>query len=773
MSMFKSTTTITFRERVEGTWGEFATPTGRVGFILTKARLGARGVDSERRLTAQLHPVREILPIEQLDFNQLLQRDLDDHRVVEGLIPYLLKTRRVGPAFFPPIMAVLLPFDSTKPTSFPEKSFEGKVQDEEMSGANFHELRYGAAYRTQQLINDDGSPHRIRLGRLDWNNEHAKLVVLDGQHRAMALLAIDRTVNGTWDQAGAGGKYRHFYDAKVRELLKEAGGEVDLNKIEIPVTICWFPGLGAASDPHKAARKLFVDVNKEARTPSESRITLLSDTELLNIFTRSLLNRLRQSESDPPLPIYAIEYDNPKKEAWKPAKWTVLTTLFLLKNAIQRCVFGPRDSIADVTASLSMVGRPPWQKMDKYMREQLAVNSLFRDTIPDGDRVIQRTDIGNEIFPAQQVDLLVDQFMKFWGDPILTILGGLRPYHAHWKALQQTRDNWLTDDAKSKLARDALFEGVGLYWTLQESYNHWLSLREVSPTRPDAPEPTKTEIVRVWDIVQDREAEFHRLRAKEYLDRKKEFAPTDTKKSSIELEKVAEVYDVANTNACQLGAILAFASLAHEAKKAGLELAPLATSLVRGWNAALLSKRTANESRLFILASGNKTIKHPINRIAKLDTPFAVHFRYFWLELLRLRAARDLTSTQVDDTVLDSLTEKARGHYAAYLVNEQFKHERAVNEDPKATSAKLMEKAVKRVEKELADSFEHWFEMSNALAKATAAAAVAKTSTSSKDKVEIPEHSAVDATAGDAAESATEDGASDDIESIMAEGPDD
>ena len=79
-----------FQNHAQGLIGEFVTPAGKVAYLMTKARLGAEATDPERRLTEHLVPVREVLPAEELDFNQLLQRDLDDHRVAMSLVPYLL-----------------------------------------------------------------------------------------------------------------------------------------------------------------------------------------------------------------------------------------------------------------------------------------------------------------------------------------------------------------------------------------------------------------------------------------------------------------------------------------------------------------------------------------------------------------------------------------------------------------------------------------------------------------------------------------------------------
>jgi len=111
--------TITYQQVAFGTWGRFNTPAGVIEFLETKARLGSGSTDAETRLTRFLKPVREALSTKDMDFNQLLQRDLDDHRVATELVPYLMHANQAGPAFFPPIVVALLPFDGPKPPKLP------------------------------------------------------------------------------------------------------------------------------------------------------------------------------------------------------------------------------------------------------------------------------------------------------------------------------------------------------------------------------------------------------------------------------------------------------------------------------------------------------------------------------------------------------------------------------------------------------------------------------------------------------------------------------
>jgi hypothetical protein len=219
-------TDVDYQHVAYGTWGEFTTSAGQVQFLETKGRLGQNGIDKESRLTKLLLPVREILDLKQLDFNQLLQRDLDDHRVAQKLVPYVLRPQPTGPAFFPPIVVALLPFDGKDPRDqFPPTAKIPFLEDHLGSWAGY---ALAPAFKFERSVEKDGGDFEIRIGRLSWNPEQAKLVVIDGQHRAMALLAIDRTINNTWP--GTGEKYRHFYEPVIKEILsdlKSQGKSVD------------------------------------------------------------------------------------------------------------------------------------------------------------------------------------------------------------------------------------------------------------------------------------------------------------------------------------------------------------------------------------------------------------------------------------------------------------------------------------------------------------------------------------------------------------------
>lgn len=688
--MFGSGRKITFQHTVEGTWGEFVTPAGRVAYLMTKARLGQTGTDFERRLTAQLRPVREVLDPKRLDFNQLLQRDLDDHRVATQLLPYLLQSSQNGPAFFPPIMAVLLPFNGNTPSEhFPAKDYE---QPDDVDGVAMRTERYGSAYQVRRLINqDDNSLHSIKLGRMSWNDEQAKLVVLDGQHRAMALIAIDRTVNESW-KSNTGEKFRHFYEHRVKKLIESAGNKINLDQVEVPVTVCWFPELnGKSANPHRAARKIFVDVNKEARTPSEARLVLLSDTSLRNVFTRCLLNRLRQPQ--PPMPLFAIEYDNPDKDSARPVRWTVLTNLNLLKSAVEYTLFCPTKYLTDMGTRFG--GRPPLIEMNARMRAQLELEAHLPEVIDDGDTIVERGHISDDTFPPSELELLKRQFMDSWGDAILVLLGRVAPYAAHCRALQTLHDQWLTDDAMASLAHDALFVGVGMYWTLRSSHQHWVEEKREAK-RNNQPKPAKPDIVKSWEIIDKKAGEFEVHRAIEYLGSGAEKAVRDA----------SDLFGMVNTHACQLGMVMTFSTLAHQTGIQANELSGLAGALADAWNSALVSNVNMSRNRRCVFS---RTVSNPINRLGKMDTPFAVFFRYFWLELLSLEGARAHLAAFASPELLDQLTSESREAYLDFLVREQAKSLK--NSNPQWTKGACNEKALAVEAKELKKALAFWFGM--------------------------------------------------------------
>lgn len=647
---------VEFHERVEGTWGEFETVSGRVSYIMTNARLGTMGTDWEHRLTRKLRPVREVLDVADMNFGQLLQRDLDDHRVATELVPYLLRSATAGPSFFPPILALLLPFDdATTPGTFPEQSSDCLNTEGSMQ---YSEQRFASAFRVQRLWNPDANAlSSLRYGRLSWNDEHAKVVVLDGQHRAMALLAIDRTMNGGWDDAGRGARYRHFYEDRVEAAFSNDSDDT-LHNIHVPVTVCWFPDLvGAGDSPHVAARALFVDVNKNAKAPSIDRVVLLSDDDLLNIFVRSLLNDLQAARADQPLA--AIEYDNPTRRTGPPTKWSAISSLQAFVQMVERVLFLGEKYVDNV--NLPVRGRPPELTKDTFFRQQLDVTTLFAASIDTGRGSFDREELSRFSFPREAVDGLTERFLQGWGQGLLYLLGNVYPYRAHANALSALAEQWQPADesAVDALAREAVYEGVGMYWILLSSFHRWTEDGALGNSTPD--------VVKAWNHLTSKRDIFRKLRAVEYLS--DEFADDDTTACD-------DFFSVVSTQACQAGLALTFATLAGKSGAKGDEIVGVARSLTAAINAGLAGCGTSGYSRRLCLA---QRVEHPFNRIRNMNPDRSVEFRYQWLEIAVTPeglAAYAEAGGRVDSEILLELRNLARTRYATLLIDERIQETR-------------------------------------------------------------------------------------------------
>lgn len=448
-----------------------------------------------------------------------------------------------------------------------------------------------------------------------------------------------------------------------------------------------------------------MDVNKEARKPSEARLILLSDSELLNIFTRCLLNRLR--ESNPPFPLYAIEYDNPNDDSNRPVRWSAMADLGLLKRAIQFTAFCPPKYRKNMQQTFG--GRLSESEMDSRMREALDLGTVLPSII-EADN-IERDSIGNTLFPESQIDTLRCQFMRGWGTVILEVLGDLLPYQSHAAALKQLDQNWLTDDAISSLARDAIYVGVGMYWTLRDSETYHKK-QEERLRAEHLPLPPKPDIVKAWDIIEKKSQDFEALRSNIY----------SGKTSPDYIKDSNRAFDIMNTHACQLGVFLTLTSLADAIDAKMEDISRLAGQVIKAWNSSLSFNINQSRKRLFFF---DRQQSSSINRIPRLDPSLSVYFRYFWLELLCTPEGFSCLSIEGIKEVVLTLRSSARRGYLDFLIREQIKSlkrsnpswsDRRISQQAEEIETRELRKALKFWAIEEYDAFDHWLKSADKVA---------------------------------------------------------
>jgi hypothetical protein len=388
-----------------------------------------------------------------------------------------------------------------------------------------------------------------------------------------------------------------------------------------------------------------------------------------------------------------IEYDHPERFASAPGKWSTMSTLTMITACVKRSVFGPERYIANVDVAFG--SREPERDMDKFMRDRLQVNDFLPEVIQDGERTIKRSDVGNTTFPLNDLPALEDRYRQTWGSLIIEMLESLAPYKAHAQALKQMYDGWAAGDSFAALAKDSIFEGVGMYWTLRDSADSFKKRNEDRKLQ-QLPLVPKTDVVKAWDEVERKKEEFNVLRTKVYLDTK----------SAGALALSEECFALFNSHACQLGFVLTATTLVYR-HKINLNALPAAfKALVEAANASLLTEPTGSRpyGRRTVLA---RSEKNPLNAIKKLDTPFATHFRYFWLELLATPEAQGHLGEHFSTELLFSLRDDARTFYFKYLESEFYKSLKILH--PGMEEGKLKDKAEKAATDQMRKALDKWF----------------------------------------------------------------
>jgi hypothetical protein len=273
------------QQPIYGTFGEFSVGVGinqiTAKYLLTKIKPGNMGY-WENHLATQMAPWREIFNIDELSFEELIQRDLDDSRVAHDLIPYLLGETGHHARFFPPILAVLVPRKSNGSGISPV--YPTPVQ----TGAK---QEFGDLFSFEQVVIDNT---KSPLGQLKYNAQKTAMVIVDGQHRAMAVLALHRQINQNWGSDPFSPYYNHI------QVSPEA-----VSHIELPVCVIYFPEINedneslrdAGIDLISVSREIFTIVNKNAKPVGKSRELLLNDEDFAAFMMRRTLTTLKEQDS--------------------------------------------------------------------------------------------------------------------------------------------------------------------------------------------------------------------------------------------------------------------------------------------------------------------------------------------------------------------------------------------------------------------------------------------------------------------------------------------
>jgi hypothetical protein len=316
-----------------GTFGIFQSGSSLpVHYVLTTINISQLG---------ELTLARNIRP-EKIDFELLMQRDIDVDRVNSEIIKYLKpdaskKDAEIlsRPLFFPPLLVAVIPVV--------DKAIKPYLPDEvvvpiELDGSSGVKRSWGDVVNLNFYIADDGDgfhltdddgaehccqyfPVQLQVRRPPENSNvlGARLVVFDGQHRYEALRKL----------AGTG-------------LLKS---------LSIPLCIVLSPnstqkhadaGSNATLPVPDVFRTLFVDVNKNAVSVGGHFQTLLSDSSIGSIACRVFCESVLSDENETGLAV--VEWNvRAKKDATQIKGKYSLTSIGVIEQALTKSLSHKRD----------------------------------------------------------------------------------------------------------------------------------------------------------------------------------------------------------------------------------------------------------------------------------------------------------------------------------------------------------------------------------------------------------------------------------------------
>lgn len=296
-----------------------------------------------------------------LDFELLMQRDIDEDRVRTEMEPYLNRSNRASQkhdvVFFPPLLVAIVPVEQERMLDYYEKSEIKKADFVIREWEPFFSLRFVSSSNPDATTVQDGDdvyrilrdPVKISLRIAGGDEKGSRLVVIDGQHRLLAI--------------------RRVYESN-KSLLRE---------LSIPVCIV-FPPESTRVNVEKAKpalvqkvpqvfRRLFVDVNETMEKVGGHFTILLSDDTIPSLASRQFCDYVLQKSGREGLA--AVEWNiRSRKNSYDLNRPYSLTSVGLITKSLE-LVFKNQAARLEYVLNLPEVHEelhPEDQDADDYPR---------------------------------------------------------------------------------------------------------------------------------------------------------------------------------------------------------------------------------------------------------------------------------------------------------------------------------------------------------------------------------------------------------------------
>jgi DGQHR domain-containing protein len=360
-----------------------------------------------------------------LSIEELFQRDINWTRVLRKIVPYLRNA--TAPQFFNSLTIALLPVKDNALTTYDASEVWAPPELAHTDGftatRSFGPISCG--YWGEWISHTHASAH---TGQLAWNKDQVCGVAIDGQHRLAA----------------------------IKTLIDEGGAQADST---VPVLLLVLhPALGYREPTVNASlidtlRKLFIDLNKHARTVSRARQILLDDRDPASLCVRAVVgNELCEGHheltADPPsLPLTLVDWHS---EQAKFDDGPYLTTILGLDWIVA--------TLLAVKPFENPLGFDESEKLIDRLERKLAIDlSEARQRLADCRRYERPFGFREE--GPDELARIEDGFRRQWAKALMTLLTEFKPY----RDLISSRDTAesLTPDFGNWYACKANAEGAG------------------------------------------------------------------------------------------------------------------------------------------------------------------------------------------------------------------------------------------------------------------------------------------------------------------------
>lgn len=301
-----------FNQRITGYYGTFNTEDSYdVNYLLSSLTI------KEFKL---LDIASEAFKFDQVDFEEMVQRDVDPVRVQEEIIDQYLKVGKNKALFFPPLIVSVIAFDNADK---PLHQFK-EVYDEYEKKSYIK--RWDNYFAIETRIADEGSNAHIKdksgalipilphVSKIHYDDKKVKLIVIDGQHRFYAL--------------------RELFKIQP-ELIKD---------ITLPICIVFSPDAitsNGGQDVMINLRSMFVTINNKAKEVSGHFLDLLNDHSIASLCVRELANDWKGSDPDSlKSNLQFMEWNQRNKSKSNQVNnQHSITTVSIIADVLRNCVF--------------------------------------------------------------------------------------------------------------------------------------------------------------------------------------------------------------------------------------------------------------------------------------------------------------------------------------------------------------------------------------------------------------------------------------------------